>query len=68
MAGCQFKMTTPTIAVERPDDMTVLQVPAGASVTVLGQLLGNRLVDVNWEGRSVMMFGRDLHEHAERII
>ena len=68
MAGCQFKMTTPTIAVERPDDMTVLQVPAGASVTVLGQLRGNRLVDVNWEGRSVMMFGRDLHEHAERII
>ncbi|MGD1096007.1 MAG: hypothetical protein ABSB35_28945 [Bryobacteraceae bacterium] len=68
MPGYQFKMTTATIAVERPDDMTVFQVPAGASVTVLGQLLGNRLVDVNWEGRSVMMFGRDLHEHAERII
>jgi hypothetical protein len=68
MPGYQFKMTTPTIAVERPDDMVVLQVPAGASVTVLGQLLGNRLVNVNWEGRPVMMFGRDLHEHAERMI
>jgi hypothetical protein len=68
MPGYQFRMTTPAIAVEHPDDMTVLQVPAGASVTVFGQLLGNRLMDVIWEGRSVKMFARELHEHAERIV
>jgi hypothetical protein len=58
-------MSTPILAVERPN-MTVLQLPAGAAVTLLDdRLCGNRLVDVTWNGRDVMIFGRDIHQCRE---
>src|SRR5580698_268442 len=35
MRGYHFRITTPTLAIERPDDVEILQVPSGTSVTVV---------------------------------
>jgi hypothetical protein len=68
MRGYQFRMTTPTVAIENPNDPRILQVPIGTSVTVIGgPATGSSVVDVEWDGRRVMMFTRDLLERAERI-
>ena len=67
MRGYQYRMTTPTIAIERPDDLKILQIPMGTSVTVVDDSTGSILVDVEWNGRRVMMFTRDLLERAERV-
>ncbi len=68
MRGYHFRMTTPTLAIEQPDDVRELQIPVGTSVTVVGEpVTGSILVDVEWNGRRVMMFTRDLLERAERI-
>jgi hypothetical protein len=68
MRGYHFRMTTPTLAIERPDDVKILQIPVGTSVTVVGDPGADSiLVDVEWDGRRVMMFTRDLLERAERI-
>jgi hypothetical protein len=43
-------------------------IPAGAVVKVIdGPLDGNRLVDVDWEGKAVMMFTTDIRERCERL-
>jgi hypothetical protein len=68
MRGFHFRMTTPTLAIERPDDVEILQVPSGTSVTVISDPVPDSiLVDVDWNGRRVMMFTRDLLERAERV-
>ena len=69
MRGKCFRIKTPTVAIERRDDETrLLQVPSNAAVTVIGGLAdSNRLVDVEWDGRTVMMFTRDLLERCEPI-
>ena len=69
MAVARFRMKTLTVAIERHGaDTKLLQIPAETAVIVLGELSeSNRLVDVDWNGRIVMMFTRDLLERAERI-
>ena len=43
-------------------------IPLGAVVRVLdGSLHGNRLVDVEWDGKTVMMFTTDIRERCERL-
>ena len=69
MQGQRFKIKTPTVAVERPgDETTLLQVPIDAAITILGEPTeGNGLIRVDWNGRIVMMFTRDLFERGEQI-
>jgi hypothetical protein len=48
-------------------------IPLGAVVRVMDSPLmdspldGNRLVDVDWDGRTVMMFTTDIRERCERL-
>jgi len=43
-------------------------VPAGSAVTVTsGPFDGIRLVDVEWEGQTLMMFTADLQGHGHKL-
>ena len=69
MASQRFQFNIPTLAiVELDGHRTTMYVPADDIVTVKnGPLNGGRLVDVDWNGRTVMMFARDLRERASQV-
>jgi hypothetical protein len=68
MRGQRFKINSPTLAIDPPGATKFLHVPDGSWVTVIGETSdGNQLVSVDWDGRTVLMFTRDLIERGERI-
>jgi hypothetical protein len=70
MQGEYYKLNTPTLAImSLPNGKRIpVTVPKGAVVKVVnGPLDGTRLVDVEWEGDSVMMFTIDLRERGTLI-
>jgi hypothetical protein len=69
MRGQRFRIQTPTLAILSQDGHRIpITIPQGATIEVIdGPLDGNRLVDVNWEGKTLMMFTIDLRERGARI-
>ena len=69
MRGQRFRITTPTLAIMDNDGQKIpLTVPAGSEITVVGGPLdGSRLLDVEWAGKTVMMFTNDIRERGERL-
>jgi len=65
----RFRIKTPTLAIVEVDGQkTTMYVQTGEIVTVVnGPLDGMRLVDVDWNGRTAMMFTTDLRERADLI-
>jgi hypothetical protein len=63
----RYRITNPTIALFHEDGRHVARtVPAGAVIHVdRAAFDGNKLVDVTWEGKTVMMFTQDLRSRAE---
>jgi hypothetical protein len=62
-------MNTPTLAVViRNGYRTPIYVPKGDIVTVSDAPLdGTRLIEVHWNGETVMMFSIDLRERGEPV-
>ena len=47
---------------------TTVTIPGNAIVTILAEPVdGKRMVDVDWNGKTVMIFARDLRERADRV-
>ena len=70
MHGDCYKLNTPTLAImSLPNGKRFpMTVPKGTVVKVVnGPLDGTRLVDVEWEGKTVMMFTIDLRERGTPI-
>jgi len=69
MVSQRFRVNTPTLTiVEIHGQKTTVYVQTGDIVTVVdGPLDGMRLVDVDWNGRTAMMFTTDLRERADLI-
>ena len=69
MIAQRFQFFVPTLAIVKVDGHnTVMYVPTKDIVTVKnGPLNGGRLVDVDWNGRTVMMFASDLRERASQV-
>lgn len=69
MISQRFQFFIPTLAIVRIDGHnTVMYVPKDDIVTVKnGPLNGGRLVDVEWNGRMVVMFASDLRERANQV-
>lgn len=67
MPTAKYRIVEPTIAMS--DDMgrgVAYTMRAGAVVELLnGPLAGNKLVEVKWEGKIVLMFTQDLRQRAE---
>ena len=69
MRGQRFLITTPTLAIMEHDGQKIpITVPAGSQITVVdGPLDGNRLLDVEWAGKALLMFTTDVRERGERL-
>jgi hypothetical protein len=69
MVGQRFKLKRSLLALERLDGHTKgFHLASGDIVTVKsGPLNGERIVDVEWNGRVIMMFTKDLIEHGEPV-
>lgn len=47
---------------------TTVSIPKGAIVTVLADPVdGQRMVDVEWNGKTLMVFAQDLRDRADRV-
>lgn len=58
-----------TLALFLEDERHVAKtVPAGAIITIDGaDFNGEKLVNVTWDGKAVMMFTEDLRARSERV-
>jgi hypothetical protein len=67
--GEQFSLRTPTIAFHMIGGRRVaVTVPAGTIVKVLsGPTTGDRMIEVLFENRPMVMFAIDLQERGEEI-
>jgi len=62
LAGKRFKLSAPTLALDTVDGKRIaVNVPGGDIIKVVsGPRHGDRMVDVLWEGRIVVMFADDV--------
>ena len=61
----RYRVTQPTIAVFEKDGRHVAgHVPTGAIILLDGALDGDKLTNVMWDGKAVMMFTQDLRTRA----
>ncbi len=69
MSVRRYRITEPTIAMSFEDSRGVARrMSTGTVVDVPGGLIeGNRLVEVLWDGKTVMMFTQDLRSRAEVV-
>jgi hypothetical protein len=69
MQGNLYRLKTPTLGVVSEDGQRKpFVVPVGAVVTVIsGPLDNDPFVDIVWEGKTVMMFTRDIRERGEAV-
>jgi hypothetical protein len=67
MALVRYRVTQPTIALFEEDGRHVANtIPAGVVVEINGDSFnGDKLMEVVWEGKRVMMFAQDLRKRAE---
>ncbi len=64
-----YRIELATLAIHSVAGLrTPVMIPSGAVVNlVAGPLDGDRMVDVNWYGKVVMMFTGDLRERGTQI-
>jgi hypothetical protein len=70
MIGERYRLHAPTLAILTTSEgkRIPVTVPKNAVVTVkAGPLDGTRLIDVEWDGETLMMFTVDLRERGARI-
>ena len=69
MADEKYHIKSPTIVLFLKDGHFVSQmIPEGTVITLEGATFnGNKLIDVVWEGKVVMMFTQDVRSRAERV-
>ena len=70
LTGKRFKLEISTMAVESVDGKRVaVTVPAGETIKVVsGPRHGDRMMDVLWDGRVVMMFAVDVEERGTEVL
>jgi hypothetical protein len=69
MRGQHYRMRTPTLAIILHDGhMVPLTIPKGGEIEVIGGPADDdRLLDVTWEGKTVLMFTIDIRGRGERV-
>ena len=69
MRGQRYRLQTATLAIIKLDGHDCpTTVPSGTVVKVGdGPLDGDRLVDVMWDGKTVMMFTTDIRERGVQL-
>jgi hypothetical protein len=67
MHGTSYRLNAETLGIvsENQQRLTVL-IPYGAVVTTINGL-GNRMVDVMWDGKTLTLFSEDLRARGELV-
>ena len=70
MPARPYRIKAPTIALFLAGERHVADtVPGGAIITIdEAAFKGDKLVNVTWDGREIMMFAQDLRARTERIM
>ena len=64
----RYRFNSPTLALLEEEGRHLARtVPAGAVVDVDGVFESDKLVEVQWDGKRVMMFAQDLRNRAELV-
>jgi hypothetical protein len=65
----RYRMKNPTLAVVIRDGQKVpVRIPKGGEIEVVdGPLDGDRLLDVRWDRKTVLMFTSDIRERGEPL-
>jgi hypothetical protein len=66
MSSAKYRITSPTLALFPEDSRQVAHtIPEGTIVRVDNKTFdGNKLVNVTWQGKQIMMFAQDLRSRA----
>ena len=64
-----YRLTTPTLGIlNQAGHKTLITIPVGGMIDVeMEGLDANRLVDVHWQDKTVMMFAIDLRDRGELV-
>jgi hypothetical protein len=63
MRGQRYRLKTSTLVIMVKDGQkTSMTIPQGAEVEGLGRLDGDRLLDVLWKRKTVMMFTTNIYK------
>jgi len=63
-----FRLNTPTIALFPGDGRHAAHtIPKGALIQVEAAFDGKNLIEVVWEGKTVLMFAQDIRARGERF-
>jgi len=65
----RYRIGRPTLALILEDERHVsITIPEGATVTIDGETFnGDKLINVSWDGKVVMMFTQDLRSRGKKI-
>ena len=65
----RYRLNTTTRGVFNQDGQKrPITIPPGAVVKVMNDPLdGNNLIDVKWDGKTIMMFTTDIRERCEKL-
>jgi hypothetical protein len=65
----RYRLKVPTLAIMRQNDLPItVMVPLGGIVHVTADALDeNRLVDVEWKGKTLKMFTLDIYQRGELV-
>lgn len=71
MKDTSYRLKTDLLAIRHWTESATregIRIPTGATVTVLeAPVIGEPLVEVDWNGESLLMFADDIALHAEMI-
>lgn len=64
----RYRLNQETLSVSLPGSAKreFAYIPAGSIITISGPENG-KLVEVDWENRTVLVFSEDIHERADQI-
>ena len=64
----RYRLKTPTLALVEEEGRHVAHTVPGGAIVVLDRKAGDgeKLVEVVWDGKRVMMFAQDLRSRGER--
>lgn len=67
--GTRYKIVTPTLGIlSEAGNRSSVTIPSGAVIELASDRInGDRMVDVLWEGKALLMFVQDLEGRGEPI-
>jgi len=63
-----FRITSPTIALFLEEGRTVARTLPFGAIIAANEVLGNQLIEVQYEGEKILMFAQDVRARGEEVV